>query len=180
LSEKIIAVDEQGRMTGTLDKMRAHITGQLHRAFSIFVFNTGGELLLQQRAEGKYHSGGKWTNTCCSHPRLGEHTDVAVHRRLREEMGFDCELKEMFSFRYRQSLENGLIEHEFDHVFFGRSDLQPSPDSSEVMAFKYLDMQELAADLEANPGNYSVWLKICFELVMEHYNQQINYAKRDH
>jgi isopentenyl-diphosphate delta-isomerase len=174
LSEIIISVDEQDGMTGTLDKMQAHIKGKLHRAFSIFVFNANGEPLLQQRAEGKYHSGGKWTNTCCGHPRVGEQTKDAAHRRLQEEMGFDCELKEVFSFRYYETLENGLIENEFDHVFFGVSNLQPVPEPLEVKGFKYVEMNLLALDLKAHPERFTVWLNICFEQVMEHF-KQMNY-----
>ncbi|RWY54016.1 isopentenyl-diphosphate Delta-isomerase [Mucilaginibacter gilvus] len=179
MSEIIIAVNEQGRITGTLDKLRAHITGQLHRAFSIFIFNTDGQLLLQQRADAKYHSGGKWTNTCCSHPRIGEQTSNAAHRRLQEEMGFDCELKEIFSFRYCETLQNGLIENEFDHVFFGISNQQPIPDPSEVKDFEYLNMELISYKLKTDPGSYTVWLNICFEQVMEHFKTEIKYEASD-
>jgi len=140
LSTIIIAVDEKGYLTGTMDKMQAHIKGKLHRAFSIFIFNTDGQLLLQQRADDKYHSGGKWTNTCCSHPRIGDQTSVAAHRRLQEEMGFNCEITEMFSFRYCETLENGLVENEFDHVFYGVSNELPKINPLEVQDFKYEDM----------------------------------------
>lgn len=164
----IISVNEDGQMTGTVDKLQAHIKGKLHRAFSVFVFNSNGQLLLQQRADGKYHSGGKWTNSCCSHPAAGEWTMNAAHRRLQEEMGFDCELKEMFSFKYCEQLENGLIENEFDHVFFGTSDEIPVPNPSEVKDFKYVDIEFLLTDIKINPDDYTVWLKICFENVLEH------------
>lgn len=173
MSEIIITVDEQGRLAGTVDKMQAHIKGILHRAFSVFIFNTAGQLLLQQRADDKYHSGGKWTNTCCSHPRMGEQTDHAAHRRLQEEMGFDCEIAEVFSFRYCETLENGLIEHEFDHVFFGISDQAPIINPAEVKDFKYVGMEQLSDDLQLNPEYYTVWLNICFKQVSEHFNKTI-------
>src|SRR4030042_2763439 len=126
--EKIILVDENDREIGTEEKLKTHEQGKLHRAFSIFVFNSKGELLLQRRAKGKYHSGGLWTNTCCSHPREGEKLEEAVHRRLKQEMGLDCPLKEAFSFIYKVRFENGLFEHELDHVFIGRVDGKPVPD----------------------------------------------------
>lgn len=179
MGEIIITVDQHGRLRGTVDKMQAHIKGSLHRAFSIFIFNTDGQLLLQQRADGKYHSGGKWTNTCCSHPQMGEQTNNAAHRRLQEEMGFNCALEETFSFRYCENLENGLIENEFDHVFFGFSDQLPIPNPLEVKDFKYVDIEELSNDLMENPGDYTVWLKICFEQVMEYYKKQISYQITD-
>lgn len=115
-------VNTSGQTIGTMDKMAAHKSGTMHRAFSVFIFNSKGQLLLQQRAFDKYHSGGLWTNTCCSHPKLGEFTLDAAHRRLQEEMGMDCELTELFQFSYRHEFENGLIENEYDHVFMGISD----------------------------------------------------------
>ena len=175
MSEIIIAVNENGYLTGTVDKMQAHIKGSLHRAFSIFIFNKEGQLLLQQRAVEKYHSGGKWTNTCCSHPRMGERTNEAAHRRLQEEMGFNCEITEKFSFRYRETLDNGLIENEFDHVFFGKSDLKPIINPLEVKDFKYIDMCSLAQELKERPENYTVWLRICFDQVMEYFTKEIKY-----
>ena len=175
MSTIIIAVNEKGHLTGTIDKMQAHIKGKLHRAFSIFIFNTDGQLLLQQRADDKYHSGGKWTNTCCSHPRIGDQTDAAAHRRLQEEMGFSCKITEMFSFRYCETLENGLIENEFDHVFFGVSNELPKINPSEAQDFKYVDMDLLAIDLKTNPGLYTVWLNICFDQVMEYYIKHIKH-----
>jgi len=175
LSKIIITVNEEGQLTGTVDKMQAHVKGILHRAFSIFIFNTDGQLLLQQRADDKYHSGGKWTNTCCSHPRIGDSIINAAHRRLQEEMGFDCEMTEMFSFRYCETLDNGLVENEFDHVFFGISNELPKINPLEVKDFKYADMDLLAIELKTNPGLYTIWLNICFEQVMEHYIKRIKY-----
>jgi len=159
-------VDPAGQMTGTMDKMAAHRLGALHRAFSVFIFNTCGELLLQQRALNKYHSAGQWTNTCCSHPRLGETTKDAAHRRLMEEMGLACDLEEFFHFTYRHEFKNGLIEHEFDHVFIGFSDQVPEPDTAEVAAFKYMEPDLLALELTSRPRDYSVWLSICLDRVL--------------
>jgi isopentenyl-diphosphate delta-isomerase len=159
-------VNTGGQMTGTMDKMAAHRKGELHRALSVFIFNTRGELLLQQRAMNKYHSGGKWSNTCCSHPRLGEKTEDAAHRRLTEEMGIACDLEELFAFTYRHEFSNGLIEHEYDHVFIGFSDQQPDPDPAEVADFRYIDPDLLAVELQNTPGNYSAWLDVCFDQVL--------------
>lgn len=172
-TESVILVDEHDNMIGTMPKMEAHLLGKLHRAFSVFIFNTKGELLLQQRAADKYHSGGKWTNTCCSHPRLGEQTFDAAHRRLQEEMGMECKLVYGFHFTYHAKLGNGISENEYDHVFFGISDLLPVPDPVEVATYKYVDMQTLANDIESNPGTYTEWLKICFDRIMEYYNRHI-------
>jgi isopentenyl-diphosphate delta-isomerase len=166
-------VNASGGCIGTMDKMAAHRSGTLHRAFSVFIFNSSGQLLLQQRALDKYHSGGLWTNTCCSHPKLGEFTLDAAHRRLQEEMGMDCELTELFQFSYRHEFENGLIENEFDHVFIGISDELPLPNPAEVAAFKYMDTDLLLSELLEQPGNYTAWFKICLEKVLECYYQII-------
>ena len=167
----LIIIDQDDRAIGTMDKLAAHKGGILHRAFSVFVFNSHGQLLLQQRAFNKYHSGGKWTNTCCSHPRPGEHTDEAAHRRLFEEMGMECELTYQFKFTYRTEVDNGLIEHECDHVFFATSDALPTPHPAEAAGYKYMSMASLASELQNNPAQYSAWLQICFERVMEQYRQ---------
>jgi isopentenyl-diphosphate delta-isomerase len=164
-------VNSTGQTIGTMDKMAAHRSGTLHRAFSVFIFNSKGELLLQQRAFDKYHSGGLWTNTCCSHPRLGEMTVDAAHRRLNEEMGMDCELTELFQFSYRHVFENGLTEHEYDHVFIGISDEIPDPDPTEVADFKYLDTDLLVFELTAQPDKYTAWFKICLDRVLVSYHQ---------
>ena len=124
--EKVILVNEDDQSTGWMEKMEAHRKGVLHRAFSVFIFNDNGEMLIHRRALDKYHSGGLWTNACCSHPREGETTEESAHRRLMEEMGFDCDIQEQFSFIYRAELDNDLIEHELDHVFFGRFNGKPS------------------------------------------------------
>ena len=167
MNEQVILVDIDDNVLGTMEKMDAHVLGKLHRAFSIFIFNTSGELLLQQRALTKYHSGGKWTNTCCSHPRLGEETLDAANRRLLEEMGMKCDLQYAFNFTYKAELLDGIEEHEYDHVYFGISDELPVPDPEEVSAYKYLSMDVLSKDIEQNPNEYTEWLKICFKQVQE-------------
>lgn len=164
-------VNSDGQGIGTMDKMAAHRKGALHRAFSVFIFNSTGQLLLQQRALDKYHSAGLWTNTCCSHPRLGEFTPDAAHRRLQEEMGLDCELTELFQFSYRHEFENGMIENEYDHVFMGISDELPLPDPAEVAGFRYIDTDLLLFELLEQPDQYTAWFKICLEQVLEIYYQ---------
>lgn len=171
MTEKIILVDLHDQMIGTMDKMAVHRKGALHRAFSVFLFNSQGQLLLQQRASEKYHSGGLWTNTCCGHPRPGEQTLGAAGRRLREELGLTCELEELFHFVYRHEFDNGLTEHEYDHVVIGFSDELPDPDPAEVADFSYLQPDELTADLRLRPEKYTAWLNICFNQVLSTYKQ---------
>jgi len=166
MEEQVILVDEYDNEVGVAGKLAAHIEGKLHRAFSIFVFDSHNRLLLQQRAAGKYHSAGLWSNTCCSHPRPREEQAVAAHRRLDEEMGIGCALTATFSFVYRAGLGGNMIEHEFDHVLFGRYDGDPRPNPEEVAAWKWMGLAELARDLDAQPGNYSFWLRACFAQVM--------------
>jgi isopentenyl-diphosphate delta-isomerase len=160
--ENINIVNEQGERIGSVEKIEAHVNGVLHEAFSIFVFNSNEELLLQRRNIEKYHSGGLWTNTCCSHPRVGEDINKATHRRLFEEMGFDCELKEMFSFLYKaEKLANNLIEHEFDHVFVGYvENVNILPDENEVCEYAWIKISELKKDIVMNPQKYTEWFKI--------------------
>ncbi len=159
---EVILVNGEDEVLGAMEKMEAHEKGILHRAFSIFIFNSKGEMLLQQRATGKYHSGGLWTNTCCSHPLPGEQTPDAAHRRLMEEMGFDTLLQPVFHFTYEALLENGLTEHEYDHVFTGTFDGPVSPDEAEVKAHRYLSMDALRKDIELHPHLYTAWFKIAF------------------
>ena len=170
MPEKLILVDEKDNPVGIEDKLKAHQEGKLHRAFSIFVFSSQKQLLLQQRALGKYHSASLWTNTCCSHPRPNEETLTAGHRRLKEEMGFDCELKELFSFVYRTDFENGLIEHELDHVLIGYYDKEPIPNPEEVQDYKWVDTDWLQKDMLENPDSYTFWLKISLEKVLKKVN----------
>ena len=167
MPEMLILVDENDNLIGVEEKLKAHIDGSLHRAFSIFIFNSNNnQLLLQQRALSKYHSAGLWTNTCCSHPRPHEEVLVAAHRRLMEEMGFDCKLNEAFSFKYKVDFDNDLTEHEWDHIIIGYYDQNPVPNPEEVETYKWVDIPWLQKDIEENPENYTVWLKICLEKVI--------------
>jgi isopentenyl-diphosphate delta-isomerase len=161
--EQVILVDEQDKEQGTMEKLRAHREARLHRAISVFIFNSKKELLLQQRAAGKYHSSLLWTNTSCSHPRPGESASDAATRRLYEEMGLKCPLKEIFTFTYKATLDNHLTEHEFDHVFSGICDDIPEPDASEVAAWKYINLDALQADISQHPEQYTEWFKICLK-----------------
>jgi len=165
MSEFILTVDENDKVIGKEEKIKTHQLGKLHRAFSIFVFNSKGELLLQRRAKTKYHSGGLWTNTCCSHQRFDETLEKAIHRRLKEEMGFDCELKEIFSFIYKVKFDNDLFEHEYDHVFIGKFDGKPNPNPEEVDEWKWVDLEELKGDIRENPDNYTYWLKVSIDKI---------------
>jgi isopentenyl-diphosphate delta-isomerase len=162
-AEQLILVDAQDRELGAKEKLQAHVEGVLHRAFSVFVFDAGNRLLLQRRALTKYHSGGLWSNTACGHPRPGETTVEAARRRLREEMGFDCELREAFEFLYRAELDGALVEHEYDHVFVGTHEGEPTPDSSEVEDWRWVTMDELRRCLRVEPQRYSYWLKAVVE-----------------
>jgi isopentenyl-diphosphate delta-isomerase len=163
MTETVILVDRQDQQIGTAEKMAAHRQGSLHRAFSIFILNSQDQLLLQRRAVHKYHSGGLWTNTCCSHPRPGETTLAAAKRRLQEEMGFSCDLSEIFSFVYQAQLDRGLIEYEFDHVLLGRFNGKPRLNPEEADAYAWVDMDELQADIQNQPDRYTYWLKDCID-----------------
>ena len=165
--EKVILVDKTDHPIGEMEKQEAHIKGVLHRAFSIFIFNSKGEVLLQQRAFHKYHSGGLWTNTCCSHPRNGETTIQAANRRLKEEMGMSCALTEEFTFIYKAKLDNDLYEHELDHVLFGTTDLLPQINKEEVAGYKYSSFQDIQQEMNDYPEKYTAWFKICFDEVIK-------------
>lgn len=167
MEEQVILVDTEDTAIGVMGKLAAHQEGVLHRAFSVFIFNTDGELLMQKRALDKYHSPGKWTNTCCSHPRPNELTLAAAKRRLQQEMGMDCELTYGFNFLYKATFTNNLIEHEFDHVFFGVSDEIPIINPEEAASFKYVGLVELRQDINENPDDYTVWLRLCFNKVLD-------------
>ena len=167
--EKVILVDAKDIPIGTMGKIEAHRKGLLHRAFSIFIVNVKGELLLQQRALHKYHSPGLWTNTCCSHQREGETTLEAGARRLQEEMGMQVPLTFLFSFIYNTSFDNGLTEHELDHVLLGISEDQPVINTDEVATWKWIDMEALAKDLSKNEKHYTVWFRIIFHRFFKHY-----------
>ena len=161
--EKVILVDKNDNQVGLMPKLEAHEKGVLHRAFSIFIFNSKYELLLQKRSSSKYHSGGLWTNTCCSHPREGEDILDAANRRLDEEMGIKTSLRKVYDFIYKAELDNQLTEHEFDHVFYGVCDNDPILNKDEAEDFKWVDMETLNNDIIKNEDNYTVWFKIAFE-----------------
>jgi isopentenyl-diphosphate delta-isomerase len=160
MEERVILVSEQDQELGNAEKLQAHKEKELHRSFSIFIFNPQGEMLLQRRAEGKYHSGGLWTNTCCGHPRPGEETKEAASRRLKEEMGFVCEIQEQFQFMYKVKLDHGLWEHEFDHVFFGTYEGEPNPASEEVSEYRWVKPNVLLGHVQEHPEQYTEWFKI--------------------
>ena len=161
--EKVILVDKNDNQIGFMPKLEAHQKGVLHRAFSIFIFNNKYELLLQKRASSKYHSGGLWTNTCCSHPRQDEDILDAANRRLIEEMGIETSLRKVHDFIYKAELDNNLTEHEFDHVFYGIYNEDPIINKDEADDFKWIDMDSLNEDIKTNGDNYTIWFKIAFE-----------------
>ena len=163
MEDEVILVDEEDREVGTAPKLRAHREGWLHRAFSVFLFNSRGELLLQRRADDKYHSAGLWSNTCCSHPRPGEETDAAARRRLGEEMGLSAPLLPVFDFRYRAAFADGLWEHELDHVYIGRSDADPHPDPAEVAGWRWASVDAVVREMERDPEAFTVWFREPFE-----------------
>jgi isopentenyl-diphosphate delta-isomerase len=162
MEDELVLVDENDNCIGTLPKQKAHEDGGvLHRAFSIFIFDSAQRMLLQLRGKDKYHFGGRWTNACCSHPRRGEELQDAAHRRLREELGFDVPLQELFSFTYRAYDEkSGLTEHEFDHVFIGHYDGVPQPNPQEVDDWKWVSIAELEDDLMQHPDQYTAWFRL--------------------
>ncbi len=163
-AEQLILVDADDREIGVGEKLGTHREGALHRAFSVFVFDRRGRLLLlQKRAATKYHSAGLWSNTACGHPRPGEATETAARRRLREEMGFDCELREAFAFLYRAEVGGALVEHEYDHVFVGAYGGEPAPDPAEVADWRWVSTGELRRALREEPRRYTRWLKLAVE-----------------
>jgi isopentenyl-diphosphate Delta-isomerase len=162
---EVIVVNEKDEVLGKEEKMKAHIDGLLHRAFSVFIFNGKGEMLLQQRAIEKYHSGGLWTNACCSHPAPNENTEAAALRRLQEEMGFTTTITKQFDFVYKASFDNGLTEHEFDHVFTGLYEGAINFNPDEVMDYCYTEMDRIANSLQANPEQYTAWFQLAFPKV---------------
>ena len=161
-SSEIILVDENDNVIGTIEKMEAHHKGLMHRAFSIFIFNPKGEMLLQRRAEKKYHSGGLWSNACCGHPCPDEEISAAASRRLNEEMGFKTSLEKAFDFMYKISFENGLTENEFDHVFVGEYEGDMNPDPAEVGDHMFKSMEEIRQELSKKPERYTGWFHIAF------------------
>ena len=163
MEEQVILVNEQDEAIGLMNKLEAHEKAVLHRAFSVFILNKDKEIMLQQRASHKYHSPLLWTNTCCSHQRSGETNVQAGTRRLQEEMGFTAELKELFHFIYKAPFDNGLTEHELDHVMIGYGNQEPIINPEEVASWKWMTIEDVNADMKSNPAIYTVWFKIIFE-----------------
>jgi isopentenyl-diphosphate delta-isomerase len=161
--EQVILVDSQDRELGTAQKLAAHRDGRLHRAVSAFIFDGRGLLLLQRRSVAKYHSGGLWSNACCTHPRPGEDVEAAAHRRLLEEMGFDCPLTAVSSFIYRAEFHNGLVEHEFDHLLVGQFDGSPVHDPNEVAEWRWAAFDQVLADVTANADQYTAWFGLALD-----------------
>lgn len=163
MEDNVILVNANNEVLGTMPKLEAHEKGVLHRAFSVFIFNDNGELMLQQRAASKYHSPLLWTNTCCSHQRINEDNISAGTRRLQEEMGFVTELTELFSFVYKAPFDNGLTEHELDFVLIGHYNENPIINREEVEQWKWITLDILLDDIKQNPDNYTIWFKIIFD-----------------
>jgi isopentenyl-diphosphate delta-isomerase len=168
VEERVILVSPDDEPVGTAEKLAAHRSGALHRAFSVFVLDEGGRILMQRRADGKYHAGGLWSNTCCGHPRPGEETETAAERRLREEMGFSCELTDLFSFTYRVDMGNGLWEHEIDHVLTGRHEGAPAPDPAEVAEWRWLLPDALEREIAREPDRFTPWLLPALVGLLDH------------
>lgn len=168
MEEKVILVNENDEQIGLMEKIEAHEKALLHRAFSVFVYNDKGEVMLQQRALSKYHSPGLWTNTCCSHQREGESNVDAGKRRLMEEMGFTTDLEESISFIYKAPFDNGLSEHEYDYILIGKYNEEPNLNPDEVAAWKWMSLEDIQKDLKENPEIYTAWFKIIFDKYSNH------------
>jgi isopentenyl-diphosphate delta-isomerase len=171
MKEEVILVNEDDDVTGTMEKMEAHRKGSLHRAFSVFIFNSRGEMLLQQRALSKYHSPGLWTNACCSHPKPNEETKVAAQRRLKEELGFETTVTKVFDFVYKAEFDNGLTEHEFDHVFTGEYNGELKIDPEEVKDYCYKQLSDVKNSLLSHPAKYTAWFHLAFPKIEEWWNK---------
>ncbi len=166
--DKVILVNAKDEWMGIMDKMEAHQTGALHRALSVFILNDKNELLIQKRADGKYHSGGLWSNTCCSHPYPGESTLAAAHRRLQEELGFDCQLDELFNFTYSSDMGNGLTEHEYDHIYTGQYNGNITMNPEEVQDYKYIPFDELNDWMKKEPTAFTAWFHLAMPGFIQH------------
>ncbi len=169
---EVILVNESDEWVGTMEKMQVHQEGSLHRAFSVFILNSENELLLQQRAAAKYHSGGLWSNTCCSHPAPGESTMAAAHRRLKEELGFDCKLEQIFTLRYNAKVDKGLTENEYDHIYLGRYSGEISPNEDEVQDHRYIPLHELQQWLQEEPALFTPWLHLALPRFAAHISER--------
>jgi len=165
--DEVILVDTEDRELGQMEKLKAHQEGRLHRAFSVFIFNSKGEMLIHRRALDKYHSAGLWSNTCCSHPQPGEPTAAAADRRLFEEMGMKASLEHVTHIVYRADFENGLIEHELDHVFVGTSDSEPKANPEEIFQWRYVSADELLREVDENPEIFTYWFRLLYKDVLK-------------
>ena len=174
---EVILVNEKDEQTGTMEKMEAHLKGLLHRAFSIFIFNSKGEILLQQRAPGKYHNGGLWTNTCCSHPLPGENVVAAAKRRLLEEMGFTTNISPLFNFTYKATFDNGLTEYEYDHVLTGVYDGRVKTDAAEVSDYCFKTIADIEASLLTHSQKYTEWFKLAFPRIKKYHLEKFSIAQ---
>ena len=172
----VILVNEKDEWQGTMEKMQAHKEGALHRAFSVFVLNEKNEMLLQRRALHKYHSPGLWSNTCCSHPMPGESTMAAAHRRLQEEMGFDCELAPAFHFRYRSPVGNGLVENEYDHIYVGSYNDNIELNAEEACEYRYVALDDISAQITTEPEKFTTWFRLVMPRFIDHLQQQLQVA----
>ena len=172
MPENVILVTPDDQPIGTEEKLKAHLEGKLHRAFSVFIFNSQGEMLLQRRALHKYHSPGLWSNACCSHPRPGEDSEAAAHRRMKEEMGFDCHIERAFQFTYKAEFDNGLTENELDHVFIGEYNGVVQPNPEEVAEYRWIDADSLKKDMQENPEQYTYWFRVVLDKVLKYYRRK--------
>ena len=182
--EEVILVDEKDNAIGVMEKQLAHEKGLLHRAFSVIIFNDKGQMLIHRRAKEKYHCGGLWTNACCSHPRKNEPIDIAAKRRLHEEMGFSCMLNYVYAFTYKIDFDNGLSEHEYDHIFVGSHNHNPKPNPHEVSDWKFIDISFLKQDIKAHPNKYTFWFKKIIknhlkDILKKHNNNDKSLQKND-
>lgn len=173
---KVVLVDQNDQELGEMDKLLAHERGELHRAFSIFIFNSRGEMLIHQRDSDKYHGGGLWTNACCSHPQLHEDLEQAALQRLQFEMGLVCPIHKLFSFIYHAKVENDLIEHEFDHVFVGHTDSKPKPNPAEVQDYRWITLDHLQQEVQTSPNAFTYWFKSALDQVLEALEQTKSFA----
>jgi len=172
MPENVILVTPDDQPLGAEEKLKAHLEGKLHRAFSVFIFNSQGEMLLQRRALHKYHSPGLWSNACCSHPRPGEDSEAAAHRRMKEEMGFYCHIERAFQFTYKAEFDNGLTENELDHVFIGEYNGVVQPDREEVAEYRWIDADSLKKDMQENPEQYTYWFRVVLDKVLKYYRRK--------